>query len=43
MSLALKLMQTGRTDIDYAMVWDEGHGPADYPGEFSDWVERICN
>ena len=42
MALALKLMETGRTDVDYDMVWDEGHGPADYPGEFSDWVERIC-
>ena len=42
MSLALKLMECEDTEVDYAMVWDWGHGPADYAGEFCDWVDSIC-
>ncbi len=42
MALALRLMQTGRTDVDYEIVWDEPHGRADYPGEVTAWVDRIC-
>ena len=42
MTLALRLMETGRTDVDYEIVWDEPHGRADYPGEVTAWVDRIC-
>jgi hypothetical protein len=42
MTLALKLIDCGRTNVDYAMVWDEDHGPADYKGELQQWIERIC-
>lgn len=38
----LKLMNTGRTDVDYEIVWDEPHGRADYPGEVTAWVKKIC-
>ena len=42
MILALKLMETKRTDVDYEIVWDERHGRADYPGEMVSWVKSIC-
>ena len=41
LTLALKLMQTGKTDVDYEIVWDEPHGRADYPGEVTAWVRKI--
>lgn len=41
LTLALKLMQTGKTDVDYEIVWDEPHGRADYPGEVTAWVKEI--
>lgn len=41
LTLALKLMQTGKTDVDYEIVWDEPHGRADYPGEVVAWVKKI--
>lgn len=41
MILALKLQAIG-VDVDYALVWDEGHGPADYIGELTEWFENIC-
>lgn len=41
LKLALKLMQTGKTDVDYEIVWDEPHGRADYPGEVTAWVKKI--
>lgn len=41
LTLALKLMQTGKTDVDYEIVWDEPHGRADYPGEVNAWVKKI--
>ncbi|MFR7717715.1 MAG: hypothetical protein ACLU3N_03255 [Lachnospiraceae bacterium] len=41
LTLALKLMQTGKTDVDYEIVWDEPHGRADYPGEVTAWVKKI--
>lgn len=41
MILALKLLETGRVSTDYEIVWDEGHGRADYPGEVTEWVMRI--
>ena len=42
LTLALKLMQTKKTDVDYEIVWDEAHGRADYPGEVTEWVREIC-
>ncbi len=41
MNLALKIAQTTDADVDYATVWDQPHGEADYAGEFSSWVEEI--
>lgn len=41
MALALKLMQTKKTNVDYEIVWDEYHGRADYPGEMIRWVNDI--
>lgn len=41
LTLALKLMQTGKTDVDYEIVWDEPHGRADYTGEVTAWVKKI--
>lgn len=41
LTLALKLMQTKKTDVDYEIVWDEPHGRADYPGEVTAWVKKI--
>ncbi len=43
MILALKLMETGKVCTDYEIVWDEGHGRADYPGEVTEWVQRISS
>jgi hypothetical protein len=40
MTLACKLAQAGK-DVDYALVWDQPHSEADYPGEVIDWIERI--
>ncbi|CDM67755.1 Hypothetical protein CM240_0590 [Clostridium bornimense] len=42
MILALKLEETKETKVDYAMVWDEDHGPADYAGELCQWINSIC-
>ncbi len=41
MALALKLANAGK-QVDYALVWDQPHCDADYPGEFCDWIESIC-
>lgn len=41
MTLALKLQACSGVRTDYAMVWDEDHGPADYPGECVQWIEAI--
>ena len=41
MNLALKIAQTTDADVDYATVWDQPHGEADYAGEFTSWVEDI--
>jgi hypothetical protein len=40
MTLACKLAQAGK-DVDYALVWDQPHSEADYPGEVIDWIESI--
>ncbi len=41
MNLALKIAETKDADVDYAIVWDQPHGEADYAGEFTSWVEGI--
>lgn len=40
MTLALKLKHAGK-DTDYALVWDQPHCEADYPGEVCDWIESF--
>lgn len=42
MSLALKLANANCGSVDYAIVWDQPHCDADYPGEVCDWIESIC-
>ena len=42
MTLALKAMEAGCPDVDYEMVWDADHGPADYPGELLRWIGHIA-
>lgn len=42
MLLALRLIETNKTQVDYEIVWDEPHGRADYPGEMMAWVKKIC-
>lgn len=42
MTLALKLVNAGCGTVDYAMVWDQPHSEADYPGEVLAWIDRIC-
>ena len=41
MTLALRLANAGM-DADYALVWDQPHSEADYPGEVLAWIDRIC-
>lgn len=41
MTLALKLSQCKKTNVDYAIVWDADHGVCDYPGELCAWIEEI--
>ena len=40
MTLALRLQNAG-FDTDYALVWDQPHSEADYPGEVLEWIDRI--
>ena len=40
-TLAVKLANTG-CPVDYAMVWDQPHSEADYPGEILQWIDTIC-
>lgn len=42
MTLALKLQNAGCGTMDYAMVWDQPHCEADYPGEVCCWIDQIC-
>lgn len=42
MSLALKLAKYNCGSVDYAIVWDQPHCDADYPGEVCDWIDSIC-
>ena len=41
MTLALKLQNAG-FPVDYALVWDQPHSEADYPGEVLSWIDSIC-
>ena len=41
MTLALRLQNAGHA-VDYALVWDQPHCDADYPGEVLDWIDEIC-
>ena len=36
----LLLAEDGRP-VDYAMVWDQPHSEADYPGDVIAWIEEI--
>lgn len=42
MALALKLHNCGSENVDYAIVWDQPHCDADYPGEICMWIKEIC-
>lgn len=41
MTLAVKLANAGYP-VDYALVWDQPHSEADYPGEVLNWIDTIC-
>ncbi len=41
MTLAVKLANAGYP-VDYALVWDQPHSEADYPGEVLSWIDSIC-
>ena len=28
-------------DTDFALVWDQPHSEADYPGEVCDWIDSL--
>ena len=38
--MALRLANTGKA-VDYALVWDQPHCQADYPGEVCNWIESL--
>lgn len=40
--LALELENNTDTDVDYALVWAQPHGDADYDGELISWIDSIC-
>jgi hypothetical protein len=42
MNLALALETYTKSTVDYAMIWNQGHGEADYDGDLITWIERIC-
>ncbi len=41
MVLAVTLANAGYP-VDYALVWDQPHSQADYPGEVLRWIDAIC-
>lgn len=41
MTLALKLAALGKL-VDYALVWEQPHSEADYPGEVCRWIDSLC-
>lgn len=42
LTLALKLANAGLGSVDYALVWEQPHCEADYPGEVCAWIESLC-
>lgn len=42
MSLAVKLANAGMESVEYAIVWDQPHCEADYPGDVCDWIESVA-
>ena len=42
MTLALKLQNAGCGTVDYALVWDQPHSEADYPGDVLAWIDSVC-
>ncbi len=40
--MAIKLANAGYP-ADYALVWDQPHSEADYPGEVLRWIDAICS
>lgn len=42
MTLALKLRNANCGTVDYALVWDQPHSEADYPGDVLAWIDSIC-
>ena len=42
MTLALRLANAGLGSVDYALVWEQPHCEADYPGEVCAWIEALC-
>lgn len=43
LTLAAALSMTGKTEVNYEIVWDEPHGRADYPGEVTEWIRGLLN
>lgn len=43
MALAVKLQNADCGSVDYALVWDQPHSEADYPGEVCEWIDQICD
>ena len=41
MTLAIRLANAG-LPVEYALVWDQPHSEADYPGEVLQWIDEIC-
>ncbi len=41
MTLAVMLQNAGHP-VDYALMWDQPHSEADYPGEVLEWIDSIC-
>ena len=41
MTLAVRLQNAG-FPVDYALVWDQPHCEADYPGQVLSWIHAIC-
>ena len=42
MTLAVMLQNAGHP-VDYALMWDQPHSEADYPGEVLKWIDGICD
>lgn len=42
MTLALKLQNANCGTVDYALVWDQPHSEADYPGDVLAWIDSVC-